>query len=210
MAKVHKAHSTGKKYGFQKKKLSLKALLIILAVVVVAGIGLKVAYDDYIYGEFEVEAPAAATMNNIVDNWAILNTHTDKFMNYYSLMGYSADGTDGNGGMVFYYVGNDKVDQVVLEMNTLGTDDPATPVEAVGAFGRTSLTDFINGVAPWGQTAKQFVVGTENISIAIYKENAADLDASIVNEILAEIEAVIASGPVIPETTEEVVENTEE
>ena len=119
-------------------------------------------------------------------------------------------GTDGNGGMVFYYVGNDKVDQVVLEMNTLGTDDPATPVEAVGAFGRTSLTDFINGAAPWGQTAKQFVVGTENISIAIYKENAADLDASIVNEILAEIEAVIASGPVIPETTEEVVENTEE
>ena len=210
MAKVHKAHKSSKKYSFQKKKLSLKALLIILAVVVVAGIGLKVAYDDYVYGEFEFEAPAAEKLTNIVDNWATLDTYTDVFLNYYSLMGYSEDGTDGNGGVVLYYYGSDKVDEVVLQMNTLGTDDPATPVEAVGAFGRTTLTDFINGVAPWGQTAKQFVVGTENISIAIYEADAADLDASVVNDILAEIENYIASGPVVAETTEEVVENTEE
>ena len=36
MAKVHKAHKSGKKYNFQKKKLNIKTLLIILAVIGVA------------------------------------------------------------------------------------------------------------------------------------------------------------------------------
>lgn len=209
MAKVHKAHKSSKKYGFQKKKLSLKVLLIVLAVVVVAGIGLKVAYDKYVYGELTVEAPAAAQMNNIADNWAILNTHTDTFLNYYSLMAGSEDGTDGNGGVMLLYYGNDKVDEVRIQINTLGADDPTTPAQGIGAYGRTSLTDFINGVAPWGQTYKQIIVGTENCSINIYDADAADLDTAIVSEILAEIEAVIAAGPVVPERVEEAAETTE-
>ena len=210
MAKVHKAHKSSKKYGFQKKKLSLKVLLIILAVVVVAGIGLKVAYDKYVYGELTVEAPTAAQMNNIADNWAILNTHTDKFLNYYSLMAGSEDGTDGNGGVALLYVGNDKVDQVSIQINTLGADDPATPAQAIGAYYRTGLIDFINGVAPWGQMTKEIVVGTENMIISISDADAADLDTAIASEILAEIEAVIAAGPVVPERVEEVAETTEE
>jgi len=207
MAKVHKAHKSTKKYGFQKKQINVKTLLIILAVIVVAAIGLKIAYDNYVYGEFEVAAPANEQLDNIADNWAILNTHTDKFMNYYEALGYSTDGTDGAGNVLLLYYGNENVDEVSIQINT--ADAEPTEVQAAGAFARTTLTDFINGVAPWGQKQLQVLTSNAKCAISIYDSNAEVLDGAILTEILAEIEAVIAEGPVVNETPAEAAESTE-
>lgn len=207
MAKVHKAHKSNKKYGFQKKKISMKTLLIVLAVVVVAAIGLKIAYDNYVYGEFEVTAPSNEQLNNIADNWAILDSHTDKFMNYYSLLGYSTDGTDGAGNVMLVYTGNENVDEVSIQVIDINNNDAETEATASGAFRRTSLTDFINGVAPWGQTAMQVIAQNGNLAISVYDEDVEKVDGAILADILAEIEAVIAEGPVV---VEETVEDTAE
>lgn len=207
MAKVHKAHKSNKKYGFQKKKISMKTLLIVLAVVVVAAIGLKIAYDNYVYGEFEVTAPSNEQLNNIADNWAILDSHTDKFMNYYSLLGYSTDGTDGAGNVMLVYTGNENVDEVSIQVIDINNNDAETEATASGAFGRTSLTNFINGVAPWGQTAMQVIAQNGNLAISVYDEDVEKVDGAILADILAEIEAVIAEGPVV---VEETVEDTAE
>ena len=208
MAKVHKAHKSSKKYGFQKKHISMKTLLIILAVVVVVGIGLKVAYDDYHYGEFQVAAPSNEQLNNIADNWAILDTHTDKFMNYYTLMG-ATDGTDGAGNVVLLYTGNENLEEVSIQVIDINNDNAAEPT-AAGAFARTSLTDFINGVAPWGAVTKQVMAQNGNVIISILDQNAEALDGAVLADVIAEIEAIIAQGPVVveeapaEETTEEV------
>lgn len=210
MAKVHKAHKSSKKYSFQKKKVSMKTLLIALAVVIVVAIGLKVAYDNYVYGEFEVTAPSAEQLNNIADNWEILDSHTDKFMNYYTLLGYSTDGTDGSGNVMLVYTGNETVDEVSIQVIDVENNDAETEVTAAGAFARTSLTNFINGVAPWGQTAMQVVAQNGNLAISVYDEDAEVISDEILAEILAEIEAVIAEGPVVAEETAETTETTEE
>ena len=201
MAKVHKAHKSNKKYGFQKKKVNVKVLLIALAVVIVAAIGLKIAYDNYVYGEFEVAAPSNEQLNNIADNWAILNTHTDKFMNYYQALGYSTDGTDGAGNVVLLYYGNENVDEVSIQINTNAAEP--TEVQAAGAFARTTLTDFINGVAPWGQTTKQVIAQNGNVIISVLDQDTDKLDGAVLADVIAEIEAVIAEGPVVVEETVE-------
>lgn len=208
MAKVHKAHKSSKKYGFQKKKLSAKALLILLAVVVVAAIGLKIAYDNYLTGEFEVEAPAAEQLNNIAANWELLNGNTEKFENYFTMMGMSADGTDGNGNMLLLYTGNENVDEVALQIKT--TPDPAaTEVTTSGSFMRTTLTDFINGVAPWGKPAIQMAAATDNCLINIIDRDAEVIDDALLAQIIGEIEAIIAAGPVAAEEPAEAAETTE-
>lgn len=212
MAKVHKAHKSNKKYSFQKKKISVKTLLIILAVVVVAAIGLKVAYDNYVFGEFEVAAPSNEQLNNIADNWAILDSHTDKFMNYYSLMGMSTDGTDGNGNAVLLYYGNEALDEVSIQVIDVNNKDESVEPTAAGAFRRTSLTDFVNGVAPWGQTTKQVVAQNGNVIISVLDADADKINGDVLAEVIAEIEAVIAEGPVVAEEApaEEVAEETTE
>ena len=202
MAKVHKAHKSNKKYNFQKKKLNIKALLIILAVIVVAGIGLKVAYDNYRYGEFEVAAPAAEKLNNIAANWELLNADTTNFYNYYdayySLLGNEGDGTDGSNGVHLYYTGNEDAEEVYLYIYT-GEVTEEVDVTAMGAFGRTTLTDFVNGVAPWGQTAVQLQAGNAHCIVSVYDAEVETIDDALLNQVLAEIEAIIAAGPVATE-----------
>lgn len=210
MAKVHKAHKSSKKYSFQRKKVNVKTLLIVLAVVIVAAIGLKIAYDNYVYGEFEVAAPTHDQLNNIAANWETLNTHTDKFMNYYSLLGYSEDGTDGAGNVLLLYTGNETLEEVSIQLTTTVTDTADTEVSTAGAFARTSLTNFINGVAPWGQTDIQVQAANANCLISVYDADVEKIDDAILAEVIAEIEAVIAEGPVVTEeTTEETAETTE-
>ncbi len=209
MAKVHKAHKSNKKYGFQKKKFSVKTLLIVLAVVIVAAIGLKIAYDNYVYGEFEVAAPTNEQLNNIAANWQLLNADAENFYNYYdyyySLMGYDTstlDGTDGSNGVHLYYIGNEAYDEVYLYINA-GEQSAETDVVAAGAFGRTTLTDFINGVAPWGQTATQVQAANANCSISVYDADGEAMDGSSLAQVIAEIEAIIAAGPAAEEAPAE-------
>ena len=211
MAKVHKAHKSNKKYGFQKKHISMKALLIALAVIVVAGIGLKIAYDNYVYGEFEVAVPSNEQLNNIADNWAILDIHTDKFINYYTMMG-SADGTDGAGNVVLLYTGHEGLEEVSIQVIDVNNNDTASEATASGAYVRTSLTDFINGVAPWGLETKQVIAGNGNVIISVLDQDTDALDGAILADVIAEIEAVIAEGPVVTEEApaEEAAETAEE
>jgi len=217
MAKVHKAHKSSKKYSFQKKHISMKTLLIVLAVIVVAGVGLKIAYDNYVYGEFEVSAPSNEQLNNIADNWAILDTHTDKFMNYYALMG-AADGTDGAGNVVLLYTGREDLEEVSIQVIDVNNNDTETEAAAFGEFARTNLTNFINGVAPWGQATKRVVGHNGNVIVSVLDQDPEALDGAVLADVIAEIEAIIAEGPVVveeapveeapveeaPETTEEV------
>ena len=203
MAKVHKAHKSNKKYSFQKKKISVKTLLIVLAVVVVAAIGLKIAYDNFLYGEFDVTAPSNEQLNNIADNWTILDTHTDKFMNYYTLMGMSADGTDGAGNAVLLYYGNEALEEVSIQVIDVNNKDESVDPTAAGAFRRTSLTDFVNGVAPWGQTNKQVVAQNGNVIISVLDADTDKINGDVLAEVIAEIEAIIAEGPVVVEETVE-------
>ena len=212
MAKVHKAHKSTKKYGFQKKHISVKTLLIILAVIVVAGICLKVAYDNYKYGEFEVAAPSNEQLNNIADNWAILDSHTDKFMNYYTMLGMSADGTDGSGNAVLLYIGNENLEEVSIQVIDVNNNDTATEATASGAYARTTLTDFINGAAPWGMATKQVIAGNGNVIISVLDQDTDALDGAVLADVIAEIEAIIAEGPVVVEEApvEEAAETTEE
>lgn len=199
MAKVHKAHKSGTKYGFQKKKVNVKVLLIVLAVVIVAAIGLKIAYDNYVTGTFEVAAPSNEQMNNIAANWETLNSHTDKFMNYYTMLGYSEDGTDGAGNVLLLYMGNEKYEEVTVQMRAELDENADPTVATAGGFVRTTMTDFINGVAPWGQTTIQVQTANGNCAISIIDADAEEISDACLAEIIAEIEAVIAEGPVVAE-----------
>lgn len=190
-----------KKFRLYRKRYFLKALLIAVVAavcIVAAAIGLKVILDDYSpSGEFEVKAPTAEQMANIADNWEILNTHTDKFMNYYTLMGMSEDGTDGSGNVVLIYTGHEDIEEISIQVLTGAA---MTDVTASGAYIRTSVEDFINGVAPWNQAAKQIVATNGRCTILIYDVDTQALDGAILAEVIAELEAIIAEGPV--ETTE--------
>ena len=229
MAKVHKAHKKSQKYGFQKKQINLKTLLIVLAVVVVAAIGLKIAYDNYVYGEIKVTAPTSEQLNNIAANYALLNADTTNFYNYYdyyyAMLGYDNDGTDGSNGMHLYYLGNDKADEVYIYIY-LGEATAESEVTATGAYGRTTLTSFINGEAAWGQTAVQLqATNNVNFSISVYDADVEEVSDELLGEVIAEIEAIIADAQAAQaqaaeeaaqaaeeaaEVTEEATEATEE
>ena len=222
MAKVHKAHKSSKKYGFQKKKFSVKTLLIVLAVVIVAAIGLKIAYDNYVYGEIAVAAPTNEQLNNIAANWRKLEADTENFMNPYAVPATEetaeetaeeaadetaettddaaaaaeevvADGTDGQGGAYLLYVGNENIDSAYIYVNAGELDTETTDVESFGAFARTTLTDWINGVAPWGHTDMQLQIANANCYIGVYDSDPATLDDAAMAEVLAAVEAALAA-----------------
>ena len=92
-----------KKYSFQRnKKKTLAWVIGIVAVIAAIVIGVLV-YNSTLTGDIEVPAPDAAKLNNIAENWKVLESNTDKFMNYYA---GSEDGTDGNGATMLAYLGS--------------------------------------------------------------------------------------------------------
>ncbi len=181
MAKVHKAHKSTKKYSFQKKHIPLKTWLILLAVVVVAGIGLKLWYDSYIYGEFDVAAPSAEKMNTIAQNWENLNADTEHFMNIYDLYGYATDGVY-NGYVSLSYYPADVDYYAEITILSEGWDLEDTQVDSLGYFNRTTLTDAINGVAKWGE--KEITVAAGNTNITVYVYGTDDL-SGVIDELVA-------------------------
>ncbi len=201
MAKVHKARKSNTKYSFQKKHLSVKTWLIILAVVVVACVGIKLWYDSYIYGEFDVAAPNNEQLNTIAANWEKMSQDQEAFLNYYQLMGASENGVY-NGQVYLLYSGNEaySVELAVNETQVESTEDPTV----VGEYARTTLTDAINGVAPWGQKTCYVTVMNENMSMLISASNK-NLTTDDLNAVLAELEAR-ATAPVIEEPVEETTE----
>lgn len=210
MAKVHKAHKSNKKYGFQRKKFSVKTLLIILAVVIVAAIGLKIAYDNYVSGEIAVTAPTNEQLNNIAANWRKLEADSENFINPYALTADGTaetaeteeeaaaaettyDGTDGQGGAYLFYIGNEDLDSAYIYVNAGELNTETTDVATSGLFARTSLSNWINGVSPWGYTEMQLEIANANCYITIYDADPEKLDESAMTELLAAVEAALAA-----------------
>lgn len=214
MAKVHKAHKSSTKYGFQKKKINVKTLLIVLAVVVVAAIGLKIAYDNYVSGEITVTAPSNEQLNQIALNWRKLEADTANFTNPYAVVADEsaetaeetteaadetaeaapvADGTDGQGGAYLLYNGDENIESAYIYVNAGDLDNETTEVATSGLFARTTLTDWINGVAPWGYTEMQLEIANANCYITIYDADPENLDESAMTKLLAAIEAALAA-----------------
>lgn len=214
MAKVHKAHKSTKKYSFQKKKVNVKVLLIVLAVLVVAAIGLKIAHDNYVTGEIAVTAPTNEQLNNIAANWRKIEADTANFTNPYAVTAEEtadeagettdetaeaaetetvSDGTDGQGGAYLLYTGNENIDSAYIYVNAGELNTETTDVEAYGAYARASLADVINGVTHWGHTEMQLEIANANCYITIYDTDPENLDESAMTELLAAIEAALTA-----------------
>lgn len=196
MAQVHKAHKGGKKYGFQRnQKKTLGWIIGIAAVIIAIVIGI-VVYNNSTTGSIKVAAPADASLNNIADNWTVLATNTDKFVNYYA---GSEDGTNGNGGTMLAYLGSEAADVVYVYIK------PTQFVEAVtndGMYARpnifsTDLGKLFSGEISLKDTTIALQAGNENCLIYLEQNHAQALDDSAMNKVIAELEAIIAAGPVV-------------
>lgn len=198
MAKVHKAHKSNKKYGFQRnKKAALSWIIGIVAVIAVIVIGVTV-YNSTLTGTVAVTAPAEASLNNIADNWQTLATHTDKITNEYAL--YYAKGVDENGATVLTYT-TDLVDVAQIYIK------PATMLDAVetrGDYSRASIFDvdlgqLFAGEVDLGTTVMTLQAGNDNALVFVASYDAETKDDALLHAVIAELEAIIAEGPVVTE-----------
>lgn len=206
MAKVHKAHKSNKKYGFQRnQKKTLGWIIAIVAVIAAIVIGI-VVYNNSLTGDITVNAPADASLNNIAENWKVLESHTDKFLNYYAT---AEDGTDGNGGAMLAYTGSEHADVVYVYVKP---GNYFETIENIGAFARPSifqvnLSQLFAGEIDIKDTTVALQAGNENCLIYLEDYNAKSVDDSAMTAVIAELEAIIAAGPVV---AEEPAETTEE
>ncbi len=194
MANIHKAHKSSKKYGFQRNSRKTRSWLIAIAAAIVAVIIGVVVYNSSLSGEIKVAAPAEASLANIAENWSVLATHTDKFTNYPTT---KADGTESN---TLFYMGGEAADLVYIYINP-ETDGP---IENSGVYGRPSiftsdLGQLFSGELSLSDTTVVLQAGNENCVIRVEDYQAEKLDDSLLTEVIAELEAIIAAGPVVTE-----------
>ncbi len=209
MATTHKAHKSSKKYSFQRSsKKTLTWVIAVVAVIAAIIIGV-VVYNNSLTGKIKVTAPAEASLNNIADNWNILASHTDQFTNYYAS---SADGTNGNGGTMLLYSGSEAADLVYVYIK------PTEFYEEIlndGMYARASvfnvdLGQLFAGEIDLSDTTVALQAGNDKAMIYLEDYSAEKLDDSAMAAVIAELEAVIASGPALPaENVEEADETAE-
>lgn len=192
MAKVHKAHKSSTKYSFQKKHLSVKTWLIILAVIVVAAIGLKIGYDHYVEGEFDVATPDVKQLNTIAANFDNMILDTEKFAPDYAYYYYY--------NMLIYNYTSENGYHVQITPPSAEANLESTEAEAMGGFYRTRLSDAINGVAPWGQKTTYISVGGENIGVTVFSTET-DVTDEIMAEVLSELEVLALTPVEVPAET---------
>ena len=191
-----------KKYSFQRnKKKTLAWVIGIVAVIAAIVIGV-VVYNSTLTGEIEVPVPDAAKLNNIAENWKVLESNTDKFLNYYS---GSEDGTDGNGATMLAYMSSEAADEVYVYIKPaqLGVSP-----DTVGQYARPSiftvdLGQLFAGEVSLSSTTVAIQAGDENVLIYLVDYDAKAVDASVMDAVIAELEAIIAAGPVVTETPAE-------
>lgn len=198
MAQVHKAHKGSKKYGFQRnQKKTLGWLIGIVAIIAAIVIGI-VVYNNSTTGDIQVAAPADASLNNIAENWKVLASNTDKFINYYAS---NEDGTNGNGGTMLAYAGSEVADVVYVYVKP--TEFFQEVVNA-GQYARpnifnTDLGKLFSGEISLKDTTIALQAGNENCLIYLEINKAPALDDSAMGQVIAELEAIIAAGPVVTE-----------
>ena len=202
MAKVHKAHKSGKKYSFQRNKKATIAWIVGI-VVVIAAIVLGInAYNNTRTTELDVPVVEAERLNNIAQNWEILASHADKF----------AAIPQEDGSVTLQYFGSAHATDVMLFVNH-GVEDYES------LFGCTYTLPNIFSVDLSMLTSGQIdmnagelfvLTGNENLVIRVGKYPAAITDTAVVDAIIAELEAIVAEGPVVTESSEETPEETPE
>lgn len=207
------ARKSNKKYSFQRnKKKTLAWIIGVIAVIAVIAIGI-VVYNNSTSGDIQITAPAAESLNNIAENWRVLETHTDKILNYYS---GSEDGTDGNGGAMLGFLNSEYTDMVYIYIKPENYFDV---IENAGVYARPNifsvdLAQLFSGAIALNETTVALQAGNENCMIYLEDYDAEKLDDSALHGVIAELEAIIAEGPVVTkepveETTETVEETTE-
>ncbi len=198
MAQVHKAHKSGKKYSFQRNhKKTLGWVIAIVAVIAAIVIGI-VVYNNSTSGTIKVKAPADASLNNIAENWKVLESNTDKFLNFYAS---SEDGTNGNGGTMLAYSGSEAADLVYIYIK------PADFVQTITNEGRyvhpnifsADLGQLFSGEISLKDTTVALSAGNDNCLIYLEDYKAEAIDDSAMSKVIAELEAIIAAGPVVTE-----------
>ena len=198
MAKVHKAHKSSKKYGFQRnKKKTLGWIIGVVAVIAAIIIGVAI-YNGTLSGSVKVTAPAEASLNNIGENWQTLASHTDKVTNEYAI--YYAEGADENGATVLTYT-TDLVDVAQIYIKPAALLDA---VETRGDYSRASIFDvdlgqLFAGEVDLGATVMTLQAGNDSALVFVAQYDAETMDDSALHAVIAELEAIIAQGPVVTE-----------
>ena len=186
-----------KKYSFQRnKKKTLAWVIGIVAVIAAIVIGVLV-YNSTLTGDIEVPAPDAAKMNNIADNWQILNSHTDKFLNYSG----TEEGVDANGATMLAFIGSEVAEEVYVYIKPAAL---GIAPENVGQYARPSiftvdLGQLFSGEISLDTTTVAIQAGNENALVYLVDYDAQTVDASALDAVIAELEAIIAAGPVVTE-----------
>ncbi len=198
MANVHKAHKSSKKYSFQRSSKLRNWIIAIVAVIAVIVIGV-VVYNNSLTGKIKVAAPAEASLNNIADNWSVLASHTDKFASYPAT---NEDGTQSTERATLQYIGSENADTVYIYIRP----ETEEPITNEGVWGRPSiftvdLGQLSAGTVSLKDTTVVMQAGNENCVIYLEDYKAAATDDSAMAAVIAELEAIIAAGPVLPEET---------
>ncbi len=187
-----------KKYSFQRnKKKTLTWVIAIVAVIAVIAIGV-VIYNGTTSGDVKVNPLPDAALNNIAENAAILKTHTDKFMDYYEAYGMEASET---GATMLMYLGSDVVDVAYIYIKPV---EQGMEVTNDGMFARpniftTDLGQLFSGEISLSNTTVALQSGNENCLIYVEDYDAEKVDDSALAAVVAELEAIIAQGPLVVE-----------
>ena len=196
MAKVHKAHKSNKKYSFQRSKKTIIAWIVGIVVAIAAiAIGVTV-YNNSRMSEFTVNAPADASLNNIADNWQVLATHTDKVFNEFSM--YYPEGMDENGATMLTFYGSQYADRVSIYIKpTYFYSEITNDGLAVRPnIFNVDLGKLFSGEINMNTTDIAMQAGNDNCLIYVEVYDVDSVDDSVMPLVIAELEAIIAEGPV--------------
>jgi len=188
-----------KKYKFQRnKKKMLTWVIAIAAVIVIAVVGI-VIYNGTTSGDIEVAPLNDASLNNIAANVSVLKTHTDKVLDYYEVY-YGMEVAEGDATMLAY-LGSEVVDVAYIYTKPA---EQGMEVSNAGMFARpniftSDLGQLFSGELSLSDTTVALQAGNENCLIYVEDYNAEKLDDSALAAVVAELEALIAQGPMVTE-----------
>lgn len=198
MAKVHKAHKSGK-YSFQRNNKKVLGWVIGVAAVIVAIIIGVSVYGSSRTGDVAVTAPSEASLKNIAENWQVLASHTDKVVNQYAP--YYEAGVDENGATILSYVGTELADNVQIYIKPLTFFET---VENTGAFIKPNiftadLAQVFSGEINMDDTLVGLQTGNEDVMLMVELYNPEEMNDAVLHAVIAELEALIAAGPAAAE-----------
>ena len=188
-----------KKYKFQRNKKKMAAWLIAIAAVIVIAIAGIAIYNSTLQGDVKVNPIADASLNNIAENAAVLKTHTDKIADYYELY-YGMEVAEGDPTMLMY-LGSEAADVAYIYIKPV---DQGMTIETTGMFARPSiftsdLGQLFSGEISLSATTVALQAANENCLVYVEDYNAEKIDDSALAAVVAELEALIAQGPVVVE-----------